>query len=224
LFPGSRSIQSGNPDDIEEERRLAYVSITRSRKKLYITTAKNRMVFGQTQCLPVSRFVREIPNCYIEEVSCGRNASSGSEMYGSSIFTGNSSTVSPGFGSKSGTTVSSGGGGTGRHNDRSSIFGNGNGFLEGTPFESGKTKPGSDSRGSQGSVFGAGPGGNNLQNENDQYLSSSQINVGDIVNHPKFGKGKITQKIPAANDAILEIEFVDYGPKKLMTNQAKLTK
>jgi DNA helicase-2/ATP-dependent DNA helicase PcrA len=224
LFPGSRSIQSGNPEDIEEERRLAYVSITRSRKKLYITTARNRMVFGQTQCLPVSRFVREIPECYVEEVSCGRNASAGSEMYGSSLFTGNSSTVSPGFSSKSGMTGSSGGAGTGRQNDRNGVFGQSKGFLDGTPFGSGKAKSASDSSGSHGSVFGAGIGGNDVQNENDQYLTSSQINVGDIVNHPKFGKGKITQKIPAANDAILEIEFVDYGPKKLMTNQAKLTK
>jgi DNA helicase-2/ATP-dependent DNA helicase PcrA len=224
LFPGSRSIQSGNPEDIEEERRLAYVSITRSRKKLYITTARNRMVFGQTQCLPVSRFVREIPECYVEEVSCGRNASAGSEMYGSSLFTGNSSTVSPGFSSKSGTTVSSGGAGNGRQNDRNGVFGQSKGFLDGTPFGSGKTKSGSDLRGSQGSLFGTGSRDNVVQNENDQYLTSSQINVGDIVNHPKFGKGKIIQKIPAANDAILEIEFVDYGPKKLMTNQAKLTK
>lgn len=224
LFPGSRSIQSGNPEDIEEERRLAYVSITRSRKKLYITTAKNRMVFGQTQCLPVSRFVREIPDCYVEEVSCGRSASPGSELYGSSLFTGNSSTVSPGFGSKSGTTGSNGDYGAGRQSSKNGIFGQSKGFLDGTPFGSGKAKSANDLKGSQGSIFGAGSTGSDTNYVNEQYLASSQINVGDIVNHPKFGKGKITQKIPAANDAILEIEFVDYGPKKLMANQAKLTK
>jgi DNA helicase-2/ATP-dependent DNA helicase PcrA len=52
LFPGYRSMNS--EADLEEERRLAYVAITRAREKLYITTARSRLVFGQTQSLMVS--------------------------------------------------------------------------------------------------------------------------------------------------------------------------
>ncbi len=59
LFPGSRSIF--NEDDIEEERRLAYVGITRAKRKLYLTNARSRILFGSTKYNPPSRFVREIP-------------------------------------------------------------------------------------------------------------------------------------------------------------------
>ena len=62
LFPSYMSITSDNSqDEIEEERRLAYVGITRAKKNLTITSARVRMVRGQTQYGKVSRFVREIP-------------------------------------------------------------------------------------------------------------------------------------------------------------------
>lgn len=51
----------GDPRDVEEERRLAYVAFTRARKRLYLTYASSRKLFGQTQTNPVSRFVGEIP-------------------------------------------------------------------------------------------------------------------------------------------------------------------
>ena len=61
VFPGYASIWSGDPSDIEEERRLCYVGITRAMKELTITCARCRMVRGETQYNNVSRFVREIP-------------------------------------------------------------------------------------------------------------------------------------------------------------------
>lgn len=61
LFPGYMTIVSDDPTEIEEERRLAYVGITRAEKELTLTCAKQRMVRGETQYNPVSRFVREIP-------------------------------------------------------------------------------------------------------------------------------------------------------------------
>ena len=63
IFPGSRSLDS--EEDMEEERRLAYVAITRAKKKLYITSAGRRMIFGQTQHNVTSRFVREMGREYI---------------------------------------------------------------------------------------------------------------------------------------------------------------
>ncbi|MCL1788993.1 MAG: UvrD-helicase domain-containing protein [Oscillospiraceae bacterium] len=64
LFPSFRSL--AEPDDIEEERRLAYVAITRAKQTLNITTAKQRLLYGITQRNPVSRFVREIPDEFIQ--------------------------------------------------------------------------------------------------------------------------------------------------------------
>ncbi len=59
VFPGSQSIY--NPEDMEEERRLAYVGITRAKKKLYLTNTRTRLIFGSTTHNPPSRFVNEIP-------------------------------------------------------------------------------------------------------------------------------------------------------------------
>ncbi len=60
LFPSSRGDEE-NPDDIEEERRLAYVGMTRAREKLWMTHTKIRRVWGQEQMNPPSRFLKEIP-------------------------------------------------------------------------------------------------------------------------------------------------------------------
>lgn len=60
IFPGMQTIMGG-PEEMEEERRLAYVAITRAKNRLYILRAKNRMLYGRTSCNPISRFVEEIP-------------------------------------------------------------------------------------------------------------------------------------------------------------------
>ncbi len=59
IFPGFRSM--GEPDDIEEERRLCYVGITRAKKDLFLTCSKQRTMFGSTSCNLPSRFLKEIP-------------------------------------------------------------------------------------------------------------------------------------------------------------------
>ena len=61
LFPSFMSIAASDPEEIEEERRLAYVGITRAKEELTLTCAKCRMIRGETQYNAVSRFVREIP-------------------------------------------------------------------------------------------------------------------------------------------------------------------
>ena len=61
IFPSYMTIASDDPDEIEEERRLAYVGITRAKDDLTLTYARMRMVRGETQMNAVSRFVKEIP-------------------------------------------------------------------------------------------------------------------------------------------------------------------
>jgi DNA helicase-2/ATP-dependent DNA helicase PcrA len=61
LFPSARSIDAADPTSVEEERRLAYVGMTRARRKLFLTYARSRRVWGQEQMQPPSRFLKEIP-------------------------------------------------------------------------------------------------------------------------------------------------------------------
>jgi DNA helicase-2/ATP-dependent DNA helicase PcrA len=65
-FPHMRSIESGELKDLEEERRLAYVGLTRARERLYLTRAEVRAAWGSPQYLPASRFVDEIPAELVE--------------------------------------------------------------------------------------------------------------------------------------------------------------
>lgn len=64
IFPGVQAIN--HPEDLEEERRLAYVAITRAKETLYIVTAETRMIFGTTSRYKPSRFLKEIPSELVE--------------------------------------------------------------------------------------------------------------------------------------------------------------
>jgi DNA helicase-2/ATP-dependent DNA helicase PcrA len=76
VFPHLRSI--GEPEQLEEERRLAYVGITRARERLYLTSAWSRNIFGSTQYNPPSRFLDEIPGELVTEVGGNKRGQSGS--------------------------------------------------------------------------------------------------------------------------------------------------
>jgi len=72
LFPHSRTLM--NESEIEEERRTCYVGITRAQRKLYMTNARSRMIFGRTVTYPQSRFLAEIPEEYMERLIVRQNA------------------------------------------------------------------------------------------------------------------------------------------------------
>ena len=102
IFP--HTSYEGDPAAVEEERRLAYVAITRARKKLYLTHATTRRTFGSVQANPPSRFLGEIPAADVERVGVGSSGFSGvgwekrgdrhgtfgsgrgSEVYGGNVF------------------------------------------------------------------------------------------------------------------------------------------
>lgn len=75
LFPGQAAMWGDDPEDMEEERRLAYVGITRAMNNLTMTCARMRMTRGETQYNPVSRFVREIPAELLENGGADRKRS-----------------------------------------------------------------------------------------------------------------------------------------------------
>jgi DNA helicase-2/ATP-dependent DNA helicase PcrA len=88
VFPHMRSL--GEPRELEEERRLAYVGITRARERLFLSHAWSRMLHGTTQYNPPSRFLDEIPESLVQDAegsrSRRRSSSFGSGSYGSSSF------------------------------------------------------------------------------------------------------------------------------------------
>ncbi len=93
VFPHMRSMT--DPDEMAEERRLAYVGITRARKKLYLTNAWSRTLFGQTQYNPPSRFLSEVPADLVVEAEGSRSSGkkiertpSMSSSTGGSVFAG----------------------------------------------------------------------------------------------------------------------------------------
>ncbi len=108
LFPGRKVMY--DPAELEEERRLAYVGITRAKEKLYITHANMRMLYGMTSRSPVSQFVEEIPKEYFEprseitSIYAASRTSYGASSYGGSSYgarSGSSSYVSTGVSSGS---------------------------------------------------------------------------------------------------------------------------
>lgn len=66
IFPSNQSIESMNPEQMEEERRLCYVGMTRAKEKLHLSYTRKRMQWGQELTNPPSRFLKEIPSKYLE--------------------------------------------------------------------------------------------------------------------------------------------------------------
>lgn len=75
VFPGNRSLST--PQDLEEERRLVYVALTRAKEKLTLTTAASRMLFGMTMRNPPSQFLEEIDKSLLEEKTSRRQSKRG---------------------------------------------------------------------------------------------------------------------------------------------------
>ena len=112
IFPGHQSI--GEPKELEEERRLCYVGITRAKEHLYLTCSKKRTIFGSTSCNPVSRFLKEIPKELLDGYEEAFEMSSIDNDFGDSSFQwtygknlSNSSKLSGGIEAKSSSTNNS---------------------------------------------------------------------------------------------------------------------
>ncbi len=88
LFPHQRSLDEGGSNSLEEERRLAYVAITRAKKQLYILTALNRRVYGQWQNNLPSRFINELPPQNIELINNASNYFQRSDVSSSGSYWG----------------------------------------------------------------------------------------------------------------------------------------
>ena len=242
VFPSEMSKYS--EADLEEERRLAYVGITRAKKELYLSNSVSRMLYGRTQRNEPSRFLREIEPEYIEETRSPALERRSSMGWGSSY----SDTVPGGASGYSGASgwgrnSSSFGGRTGgsylnREYNASERGGFGSGYAgrgsSASGFGSGSSAP----RTSGSSGFGVGygrPAAPKAESKPVSFPGSpaasrpasigpKHYEVGDIVEHKVFGRGRVLAVKAAAGDQIVEINFEKVGVKKTMANFAPLTK
>ena len=201
IFPGYQTMFDAA--ELEEDRRLCYVAITRAREVLYITRAQSRMLYGQTTHNPPSRFLQEIPDEAAEEIE---RTSSRSFAFSGGADGGRGSY---GYGARTGRGErpgQSGGAGFTRTAAAASPFGR---PAAAKPVGSRMTVGGSSAGGAAGAKGAA-------------KTASAPYNVGETVHHAGFGTGVIVQTMPMAGDTLLVIDFDKAGRKKLMANYARL--
>ena len=192
LFPGNRSID--DPKELEEERRLCYVGITRAKRRLTMTSAKSRMINGETRWSNESMFVREIPEELKERAD--RSASSAFRKPVQPSYSG-------GYGSgASGRTGSSGGSGSPAHR---------------YPWESASFA----SSGDPGRKRPAPAFGKQFQVVKADHLDYAE---GDRVRHTRFGAGTVLKIVDGGRDFEVTVDFDGHGVKKMFAGFAKLQK
>ncbi|MBR6536619.1 MAG: UvrD-helicase domain-containing protein [Lachnospiraceae bacterium] len=195
LFPSYASINADNPtEEIEEERRLCYVGITRAKKELHLSAASARMARGETQYNPTSRFIKEIPRYLLKMEQAGSQNTFRNNAFGGSPI----------------RTMS---GGSMPVPRKSVTYSNAAGDFD---FEKPKPRPSAMPYASTPAApaknFGAGPAG------------SLDYAVGDKVRHIKFGAGTVTNIVSGGRDYEVTVLFDTYGVKKLLASFANLKK
>ena len=218
---------SDDPGKLEEERRLAYVAITRARKRLFLTYAATRRTYGSTSANPRSRFLNEIPFEDIEFSGIGSagfegtgwekrgdrhgtfGSGMGSDMYGGKVF-----------GSRTRSTGGSGSRGGSNFDD----------FFGGSSYGTERHRGVSPDAGRVASTFGSGaprakkPSSKvspTVERKVDRASAAQDFAAGDTVSHKTFGTGTV---ISVVGDMI-EVQFEKTGQtKKLMKGFAPIVK
>lgn len=218
---------SDDPGKLEEERRLAYVAITRARKRLFLTYAATRRTYGSTSANPRSRFLNEIPFEDIEFSGIGSagfegtgwekrgdrrgtfGSGMGSDMYGGKVF-GSHTRSTGGSGSRGGSSFDD--------------------FFGGSTYGTERHRGVSPDAGRVASTFGSGaprakkPSSKvspTVERKVDRASASQDFVAGDTVSHKTFGTGTV---ISVAGDMI-EVQFEKTGQtKKLMKGFAPIVK
>ena len=201
IFPGFQSI--GEPQELEEERRLFYVGITRAKRFLFLTCAKRRTIFGSTSYNSISRFVKEIPEDLLEgyeealapkkeefedsaykwEYGFNRNSSASKVK----TYNVDSYKIPVGATAQSGSSSGS------------------NNSTEGNKF-----------------AFRTAESFLQSLNNKNKNVDITQYESGQRVYHKKFGEGTITKVEPEGDDLKVEISFDKSGNKRLMAKYAGL--
>ena len=196
LFPSYMSITSDDAtNELEEERRLAYVGITRAKERLTITAARSRMVRGETQFNRVSRFVKEIPRHLLggeiyEPKAADEPVEDSAYQRAKKAFRA------------SATSYSSYG---------QSEY---NQSYQGSTFGASKSKPPVYTPVSNQRAFASA----------STAKTALDYGVGDRVRHIKFGDGEVMAVVEGGRDYEVTVDFDKVGTKKMFASFAKLKK
>ena len=202
IFPGNKSI--GEPKELEEERRLFYVGITRAKQYLYLTCAKKRTIFGSTSYNQISRFINEIPSDLLEgydELEENKNIDEFADgpykwEYGASQST-----------------------------KRYSVNGNSNiGDIRsgGNMGNTSKVAASSINTGFQFKTAESFLNSLNNKKKAESSFDISKYKEGQRIYHKKFGEGTINKIEEEGEDYKLDISFDKAGHKRLMAKFANL--
>ncbi len=196
LFPGYGSICSEDPMELEEERRLCYVGITRAKEELTITCARSRMLRGETQYNAVSRFVKEIPPLLMTGASSLFNKKSYSReddfAEGVSSYERTVPKAAPVRSQAAKPFIAN------------AVAAAGGGYSKPSYFGKSSLQKGSQMAGAT--------------------VADLSYSVGDRVKHIKFGEGTVTDMKQGPKDVEVAVDFDKVGTKKMFASFAKLAK
>lgn len=196
IFPGYKSISE--PKELEEERRLCYVGITRAKENLFLTYSKQRTIFGSTSCNQVSRFLKEIPS----ELLDGYDEALG-EKQETNIF--EDSKYNWTYGSKDNKVMS-------------------NGNIKTYKIDSKEPAVAASSNSNNGFMFRTAESFLNSLSKREigKEVDLSKYKTGVRIFHKKFGEGTINNVEPEGDDLKVDINFDKVGHKRLMAKFANL--
>lgn len=205
LFPGYMSIMADDQEELEEERRLCYVAITRAMKHLTISYAKKRMMRGETQYNIISRFIKEIPPIIVNSKNVTDRVAAGFEK-------------KPSFSSFGGY-------------EGSLSYSGGSGYMGASEREYGGSRQfaASQRKGAYKSMAAKPAYGNPSTNPGfgKQFVVTKadiDYGVGDRVKHMKFGEGTVLGVEDGPRDYQVTVQFDTAGQKVMMASFAKLKK
>ena len=238
ILPVSRAVE--NDDDMEEERRLTYVAITRAKERLYITRSKSRYLYGKREPTARSRFLKELSSEIelpkeVRSMPRGYSDWDDPDSYGNSAYGGGRYASNDEYGGKrnsfGGGYGGSYGGGYKTYGDasrsnsaatRSTWNGNtyGGSSYGSSSYGIGSYGSQSSQKKSGGFVYG---GVGKAQKPTSAGKDLSAFRIGVKVRHAKFGEGTIISVRGVGSNMILDIAFEGLGIKQLSASLAPLT-
>ena len=196
IFPGYMSITADDPTEIEEERRLAYVGITRAKEDLTMTCARQRMIHGETQYNTVSRFAKEIPGHLLDQKLPTKKQTDYDEYTDESY----------------------------ERNQFKAVPFKGTGLFDARPKAILKKRETAEEN-KPFIAKGIGslntPG---LSKGGAMVISAPDYTVGDRVKHIKYGEGSVLEIQPGPKDYQVSVNFDGAGTKIMYAAFAKLKK
>lgn len=191
IFPGHQSMME--PKELEEERRLCYVGITRAKQNLFLTCSKQRTIFGSTSYNPMSRFIQEIPEELLDGYSeIFGKVNNTDKMFGDSkynwSYSGNKEKIKAYNINDKESKIAV----AAKSENKNFVFRTAENFL------------------------------NNIDKITNKKIDFSKYSEGARVFHKKFGEGTINIVEPEGEDLKVDINFDKVGKKRLMAKYANL--